>query len=260
MNVLEQLQHTLNSDYGEHLLVDGLWGHRTGAAVWKHRYSLSSEILHQIMPKFCTQPGMIINGNITEVGFPVYTTKTKLRVRPRKSAIKQIILHHDGCNSVEQTLAVLNTKLLSTHFIVDSTGIIIQIADPIKHTAIHAGTFNNGSVGIDINNNPTAKTSGRPAVCVLVGKEAIYGWGLYEAQQYATEWLVEFLVNYLKNIDREWDNPKIGSGLGYDSSINTDTVGVFGHGEINKNKMPTEPHGFVWSRLKDLFRNNTTKE
>jgi N-acetyl-anhydromuramyl-L-alanine amidase AmpD len=65
--------------------------------------------------------------------------------------IDMIIYHHTGGGDVAGAIVALNSQNLSSHYIVDRNGKIIQTVDPQK-AARHAIDFNNYSIGIEIVN------------------------------------------------------------------------------------------------------------
>lgn len=69
----------------------------------------------------------------------------------RKGAVRQIVLHYDAAGTSAQCFKVLERRGLSVHFMVDLDGTVYQTCDTSVR-AYHAGTFNDGSVGIEIAN------------------------------------------------------------------------------------------------------------
>ena len=63
-----------------------------------------------------------------------------------------IVLHWDASYSANRCIDILAGRGLSTHFIVDNDGTIVQLLDPVPITAWHANQMNGESVGIDISN------------------------------------------------------------------------------------------------------------
>lgn len=69
----------------------------------------------------------------------------------RKDDVRQIVLHYDAAGTSAQCFKVLERRGLSVHFMVDLDGTVYQTCDTSAR-AYHAGTFNDGSVGIEIAN------------------------------------------------------------------------------------------------------------
>jgi len=69
----------------------------------------------------------------------------------RRGDVKQIVLHYDVAGTSAQCFRVLEKRGLSVHFMVDLDGTVYQTVDTSAR-AYHAGTFNDGSVGIEIAN------------------------------------------------------------------------------------------------------------
>jgi N-acetylmuramoyl-L-alanine amidase len=67
------------------------------------------------------------------------------------STVHQIVLHYDAAGTSAQCFEVLEKRGLSVHFMVDLDGTVYQTCDTSAR-AYHAGTFNDGSVGIEIAN------------------------------------------------------------------------------------------------------------
>ena len=74
-----------------------------------------------------------------------------------KRAIKQFVIHHDGCSSADMCFNVLqNERGLSCHFLIDNDGTIYQTID-LSLAAWHAGAWNTSSVGVELCNRGDAK-------------------------------------------------------------------------------------------------------
>jgi len=69
----------------------------------------------------------------------------------RHGGVRQIVLHYDAAGTSAQCFKVLEMRGLSVHFMVDLDGTVYQTCDTSAR-AYHAGTFNDGSVGIEIAN------------------------------------------------------------------------------------------------------------
>ena len=70
----------------------------------------------------------------------------------RGSQYRGIVLHHDACLSAAACVAVMRSKPVSTHFIVDNDGSIVQLADPLLWRAWSACEHDSGRIAIDVSN------------------------------------------------------------------------------------------------------------
>src|SRR5215510_2824746 len=74
-----------------------------------------------------------------------------------KTAIKQFVIHHDGCSSADMCFNVLhNERGLSCHFLIDNDGTIYQTID-LSLMAYHAAEWNTASIGVEFCNKGDAK-------------------------------------------------------------------------------------------------------
>ena len=69
-----------------------------------------------------------------------------------------IVTHWDVCTSAASCKRVLQKKGISTHFVIDNDGTIVQLVD-CNNTAWHAGIrrVNNASIGVDFSNAVSEK-------------------------------------------------------------------------------------------------------
>src|ERR1041385_8435935 len=73
-----------------------------------------------------------------------------------KSAIRQFVVHHDGCSSSDMCFSVLqNERGLSVHFLLDNDGTIYQTID-LGLMAYHASEWNIYSIGVELCNRGDA--------------------------------------------------------------------------------------------------------
>ncbi|HEY0990478.1 MAG TPA: N-acetylmuramoyl-L-alanine amidase [Kofleriaceae bacterium] len=73
-----------------------------------------------------------------------------------KTAIKQFVIHHDGCSSADMCFNVLhNERGLSCHFLIDNDGTIFQTID-LGLMAYHASDWNLYSIGVELCNRGDA--------------------------------------------------------------------------------------------------------
>ena len=75
-----------------------------------------------------------------------------------RAAIKQFVVHHDGCTSADMCFSVLqNERGLSCHFLIDNDGTIYQTID-LGLMAYHASDWNLYSIGVELCNRGDALT------------------------------------------------------------------------------------------------------
>jgi hypothetical protein len=248
---LQSFLDTSGFDPGPH---DGKFGPRTAHALWrawKDGTNREDPAVVEARNMLCGTDGdrMIVGGELVPV--PFWCRHWRWRHwghEPRSREPVQVILHHDACPTVEGTMASFGpTK--STHFLVDDRGIVLQALDPAQDIAYHAKGFNRLSVGVDIHNPVERRFDGwwRPVVLKLIGGQTWNGWGLYDHQIEVAIELLRVLRQYIPTIGAEHK-----ASPGYDSSITRATPGIWGHGQVQENKWPTEPHGFPFSRLKEV--------
>jgi len=74
-----------------------------------------------------------------------------------QSAIRQFVVHHDGCPSAAVCFNVLhNERGLSCHFLIDNDGTIYQTLD-LAYMGFHAAGLNANSIGVELCNRGDAK-------------------------------------------------------------------------------------------------------
>jgi hypothetical protein len=69
----------------------------------------------------------------------------------KKRKLERIVTHWDACLNAESCIKVLLKRKVSTHFVIDNDGTIIQLL-PVTYEAWHASGHNKNSIGIDISN------------------------------------------------------------------------------------------------------------
>ena len=79
--------------------------------------------------------------------------------RQRAEEITQLVLHYDVTFSSSSTLNVLRQRGLSYHFLIDGDeeATVFQISNPTLKVAFHAGSVNNYSLGVCLNNPAETK-------------------------------------------------------------------------------------------------------
>ena len=108
--------------------------------------------------------GIFIGPQCYELGRPVrvFADDDKLAGlsgRQRAEKITQLVLHYDVTFSSSSTVNVLRQRGLSYHFLIDGDekATIFQLSNPTLNVAFHAGTVNNYSLGICLNNPAETK-------------------------------------------------------------------------------------------------------
>lgn len=82
-----------------------------------------------------------------------YDWLAKTKSITRAEALKIGVIHYDVTNDSKSTHRVLRKRELSTHFMIDSDGVIYQCHDPMTEVCTHAGSrANRIGLGIDLNN------------------------------------------------------------------------------------------------------------
>lgn len=192
----------------------------------------------------------------------------------RTDAVRQIVLHYDVAGTSAQCFKVLEKRGLSVHFLVDLDGTVYQTVDTSAR-AYHAGTFNDGSVGIEIANIgayakreelerlwpfPEGVARGalppgfvpRPArPGPLRGK--IHGTELW--QQDFTDEQYEALGHLVAALCRELDVPADAPRERGVLAAPAAWHGILGHYHLTTDKLDPGP-AFDWDRLLSSVRGN----
>jgi len=161
-----------------------------------------------------------------------------------------IVTHWDVCTSAASCKRVLEKRNISTHFVIDNDGTIVQLVDP-NNIAWHAKGANNNSIGIDISNAYYIKYGSsyrkqglppRPILndSVVHGRRLREHFGYYPEQLHAYSVLVAFLC---KTYDIPLDYPKDEDGslctTVYQPAVNNKFKGVINHYNLTRNKIDT---------------------
>jgi len=161
-----------------------------------------------------------------------------------------IVTHWDVCTSAASCKRVLEKRNISTHFVIDNDGTIVQLVDP-NNVAWHAKGANNHSIGVDISCAYYTKymsaytKKGLPAR-PLISDSVVHGrrlrthLGYYPVQVQAYSVLVRFLCEIY---DIPYDYPKDESGFlcttVHMPSVKNKFKGVINHYNLTKNKIDT---------------------
>ena len=107
---------------------------------------------------------LIVAGTRVPVSFPVVTWDSpsglsfygqggwRRRRYPSGKGVDLFVLHWDGCTSAHQCFHVLLERGLSVHLLMDGDGTVYQALDLAEVCAWHAGSVNERSIGIEIQN------------------------------------------------------------------------------------------------------------
>lgn len=169
----------------------------------------------------------------------------------RKATVDQVLLHHDGTRDSLICYRVLVDRGLSTHLMIDGTGIVYQPLD-LQYTAWHAAGRNEPSVGIDLN-NPI-----RPDRVRNPGVRGVYRGrinGTMVASLGYTDAQYDALIAVLKGLGQIF--PKLANleaPVGEDGLVvrnklvNDGFAGLVGHWHVSATKWDPGP-GFDWERV-----------
>ena len=188
----------------------------------------------------------------------------------RRGEVRQIVLHYDAAGTSAQCFKVLERRGLSCHFLVDLDGTVYQTVDTSAR-AYQAGTFNDGSVGIEIANvgayakreeverlHPIPPGVARPAYVPPPARRGplrgrIHGTDLWQhdytdAQYEALGHLVAALCGAL---DIPAQAPREAGVLPSPAAWH----GIVGHYHLTTDKLDPGP-AFDWDRFLGLVRAN----
>jgi len=169
--------------------------------------------------------------------------------REPRTPINRIILHHDAALSAEGCIAVLNRRRLSTHFIVDNDGSVVQLLDPIEHTAWATGRYNRTSIAIDISNACELRYAARydpprPVVTQRIHGHRIKWLGPYPCQEVALRELLRVLC---RECEIPLAVPLDDAGEPDLRALDIVPRGVVGHLHCDSKKV--DPFGVDWLAL-----------
>jgi hypothetical protein len=108
-----------------------------------------------IVPRY-TSEMILLSGDGATAGTGGYKIRHVLdekfsRGGPRdlSKGLYGIVVHHSGADGIDATIRALQSRSVSTHFVIDWGGEIYQLL-AVSDIAYHAGGFNQWSVGIDL--------------------------------------------------------------------------------------------------------------
>ena len=243
-NVLERRIKSFQASHD--LKVDGMVGTNTF-----RRMQLHNEMRQDSLEK---TNSLMINGKLIPIDWPK-VRRDLLPSRCYKKYRKQrkpqvVVTHWDVCTSADSCKKVLEKKGISTHFVIDNDGTIVQLVDA-NNIAWHAKGSNNNSIGIDISNayylkyRPRYEKMGLKPRPVLMdsrvhGRALKPHLGYYPEQLEAYKALIDFLnknlgilLEYPKN-----DDGSLCTGV-YPAAVKGKFKGVVNHYNLTRNKIDT---------------------
>ena len=219
--------------------------------------------------------GMVPYGKLPVPYTQRYTSRPALRryganppLEAVKSAIRQFVVHHDGCNSSDMAFAVMqNERGLSCHFLIDNDGTIFQTID-LALAAYHAAEWNFGSIGVEMCNRGDVAldknyyASGkhgptRKDVACRINGHTFLAWEFTAAQMTSFQQLARGLQRYLPNIPAEY--PQSSPGVQHWGTLpQRDSFafsGYIGHYHLTGQKWDPGPFDFkeFCSKLRGSF-------
>ena len=198
--------------------------------------------------------GLLVNKKIETIGW--HMVKRDLlpsgcyKVSRKERNPHVIVTHWDVCTSADSCKRVLEKRGISTHFVIDNDGTIVQLVDP-NNVAWHAKGANKHSIGIDISSayytkyfNTYQKRGHGPrpllSDSIVHGRRLPTHLGYYPAQIQAYTALVGFLCNHY---DIPLDYPKNEDGslctTVYQPAVKNKFRGVINHYNLTRNKIDT---------------------
>jgi N-acetylmuramoyl-L-alanine amidase len=176
-----------------------------------------------------------------------------------KAAVKQFVVHHDGCSSADMCFNVLhNERGLSCHFLLDNDGTIFQTID-LGLMAYHASDWNLYSIGVELCNRgdafkePNYYASGRAGPqrgtknC-KINNNTIRAFDYTAAQYDSLGRLCRELLRLLPNVPAEYPQSSPGEpnwNTLPDAAIKRESyAGYIGHYHLTAQKWDPGPFDF----------------
>lgn len=131
------------------LRVDGILGPKTWAYLRGSKWN----------PPLCNH--LIVNGTKISTPLPVVSFEHPEGLsfiehsgwdERQEKAVDTLVLHWDGCRSSHDCFHVLMYRNLSVHLLLDGDGTLYQCLDLVEARAWHARSYNERSIGIEIQN------------------------------------------------------------------------------------------------------------
>tara|TARA_Y100000034_G_scaffold90977_1_gene109681 strand:+ start:390 stop:1259 length:870 start_codon:yes stop_codon:yes gene_type:complete len=197
---------------------------------------------------------ILINGKLESIGWHKikrdFLPSSCYRTWRREREPHVIVTHWDVCTSAASCKRVLEKRNISTHFVIDNDGTIVQLVDP-NNVAWHARGANNVGIGIDIScayytkyNNTYVKKGfdRRPLITdsVVHGRRLPIHLGYYPVQIQAYTALITYLCH---RYDIPFDYPKDENGFlcttVYEPAVKNKFHGIINHYNLTRNKIDT---------------------
>tara|TARA_R100000808_G_scaffold5977_1_gene17978 strand:+ start:6081 stop:6980 length:900 start_codon:yes stop_codon:yes gene_type:complete len=194
------------------LKVDGLCGEMTHRRAYTNNLAYASGV-DDSMNTIIKQNRIICNG----ISVPVRWDKVELswikdgcysKVRRKTRKPTMVVTHWDATLSAASCKRILEKRSISTHFVIDNDGTIVQLVDT-QDVAWHAGIrrVNKASIGIDFSNAVYTKYNKAYAkkgfgLRPVIDGWRVHGWrpkpflGAYNVQIDAYKALLEALHNH----------------------------------------------------------------
>ena len=192
-----------------------------------------------------------------------------------RDQVRTAVIHHDGCYTASVCYRVLNNRNLSTHFMVNHDGNIIQGLD-VWWKALHARGQNPVSIGIDMNNRAVPDEENRRqinddlfgTVADYVSREIVEGLAggsrprrgfAYTEAQYNT--LCKLLKLFNETFGLPLIYPQSPNGGGVLTTPMADPMsfrGFFGHWHCQPRKWDPGP-GFDWNHLVECLHGKSNQ-
>jgi hypothetical protein len=172
-----------------------------------------------------------------------------------KKAIRQFVIHHDGCASADMCFSVAqNERGLSVHFLCDNDGTIYQTLD-LALEGWHGSELNPWSIGVEICNRGdawkdeayyTKRGMKRDIVPCTINGHKIKSFDFTVEQKDAMKRLARALLRLLPNLPAEY--PQTSPGVQSWGTIGFAGLykfnGYVGHYHLTDNKWDPGPFNF----------------
>ncbi len=184
-----------------------------------------------------------------------------LKDQDRERQVRQILLHHDGHDTANETFRTLIHRGLSTHLIIDWEGVVWQPL-ALYDMAYHAAQVNEIAIGIDLNNpiHPDRQRGSKghrppPSAAMINGRRHV-AVGYTDAQYRALVQVINGLQRIFRGIKAEAPIGPDGGVLDRKLAAPTAFSGVLGHWHVSATKWDPGP-GFDWERVLIALRGNS---
>jgi N-acetylmuramoyl-L-alanine amidase len=179
----------------------------------------------------------------------------KLDYTMAKQAIRQFMIHHDGCANADMCFTVLqNERGLSCHFLVDNDGTIFQTLD-LAYEGWHGSELCPESIGVEICNRAdrwkdkdyySKRGINRPVKPCKINNQIIDSFDFTKEQFDAMVLLGRALLRLLPNVPPEYPQSSPGqvnlNTIGYPALLPFN--GYIGHYHLTTNKWDPGPWDF----------------